>query len=896
MLNPSPEAPAPSEQTTASIAISEIQVPSKSADIIIHPSAKSAIDVNTLVVPGTEKEGEGGKGATTTTAFTAFTPISPSNAEFVAALFSDLPVDATPLVTAKAGDPQLGAWHPSPASDAADVCRPELNTYFNCSSFRASEDGTIAARKETVAAYHVLVLDDVGTKVDFGLVDNVQPTWELETSPGNFQVGFRLLQPLLDVMEVEKFQRRIADAGLTDKGALGAARWARLPIGINGKPKYDVDGKPFACRLRSWNPQTSYSAGQLIEALCPVAETTAVKSGVQRVVSGPIGDGVFIPRNAENPVIQSLKDRGLYKRALSVGRHEVICPWVHEHTDAIDTGTVYFVPSDQYPTGGFRCHHSHGDQLHMIDHLGLTQAQARWRDTIRVTAGELARSVDAAERVLAEKGKYYHAGGLIVQINRDAISKDVSILPLTDASLTLALSDACDWERFDKKEGEWVRMDPPVRNVGMLFRAQTYKRLQALSGLARQPFYRKGTTDLVATPGYDVQSQCLAIFDAKRFPVPERTEAAARAALALIQDELLGEFHFAAPIDKAAAVCAIFTAVTRPSLGLAPAFHVRAPSSGTGKSYLCEAIAKFAGPGMPSKMSYPKTSEEATKSVLSTLLAAPAVLEFDDMDGDWIPHGAINRMLTSEAITDRVLGVSKTATVSTSTLVLGSGNNVGPIRDLCRRVVTINLNARSATPATLSYTGNPVADLTANRERYVTAVLTVIEAWKAAGQPKSNVPSIASYGGAWSDFCRHPLIWLGLPDPAKILIDQVQTDPDGDILQRFMEGWHLTFGDRALTLRKMLQETFDTDLNDALLDLPVVDNQGKVNRSKLGWYLKKNQDRIIGDFTIQKAESGERNSWRVVRVEAPPLPALPSSDGSVERDALSSPGRPEDIF
>src|SRR5262249_56391498 len=90
------------------------------------------------------------------------------------------------------------------------------------------------------------------------------------------------------------------------------------------------------------------------------------------------------------------------------------------------------------------------------------------------------------------------------------------------------------------------------------------------------------------------------------------------------------------------------------------------------------------------------------------VVASPAWVEFDDMDTDWIPHGTIKRMLTAEAITDRILGVSKTATVSTRTLFLGSGNNVGPIRDLLQRVLTIHLDPRCATPATMTYKGSPV--------------------------------------------------------------------------------------------------------------------------------------------------------------------------------------------
>ena len=109
-------------------------------------------------------------------------------------------------------------------------------------------------------------------------------------------------------------------------------------------------------------------------------------------------------------------------------------------------------------------------------------------------------------------------------------------------------------------------------------------------------------------------------------------------------------------------LAAIFTAVMRPSLPHAPGFHVRAPVFGSGKTYLCELIGAFAGPAGNAKVSYPTTSEEATKVILSLLLTSPAVIEFDDMDTDWTPHGTIKRMLTAEHITDRILGVSKTAT------------------------------------------------------------------------------------------------------------------------------------------------------------------------------------------------------------------------------------------
>jgi hypothetical protein len=270
--------------------------------------------------------------------------------------------------------------------------------------------------------------------------------------------------------------------------------------------------------------------------------------------------------------------------------------------------------------------------------------------------------------------------------------------------------------------------------------------------------------------------------------------------------------------------------------------------------------------------------------MLSLLLASPAVIEFDDMDGDWLPFGAINRMLTSRSITDRILGVSKVATVNTSVLVLGSGNNVGPLKDLSRRVLTINLNARSEAPGTLSYKGNPVAELRSHRERYVSAVLTIIEAWKAAGSPKTSVPSIASYGGDWANYCRHPLIWLGLPDPASVLLDQMKTDPDAEILLHLLQTWYATHGDKTLELRQLLSFGYGgSELEDALLDLPVVE-KGVINRSRLGHYLKRNRGRVLGGLMVQKADHSARNAWKVVKVErgTPPLPPLPPSTPPAE--------------
>lgn len=856
---------------------------SKSSECCPPQATSDQLTVSSI---GPAEAGKGGEGG----------DLQINNAQFVEAVFPSLPEGAFVAVSSKTGNPGLGGWPASRADLKADGLTVRTNNYVGCSSFFPGNDGSFKARKAQFAACHFLMLDDLGTKVPMDRLGGFELSWLIETSRGNHQGGIILAEPLTDGAMAVLILNALIGAGLCDAGATAPlSRWARLPVAINGKPKYcDEAGEPFQCRLLEWRPGNRYMPDEIVDRLqLELAPAGRPKKAAKRSAhdsashdSGNVGDDVLTPRAAENPVIAAIKARGLYKTPLGSGKHDMTCPWVHEHTGELDSGTAYFEPDELYPLGGFCCQHSHRDKYHirsLLEFLSVRNAEARHKPLIRVIAGDLHRVVDAAEKELADRGRHYQAGGLIVSVSTNPISSDPSILPTSLPALTRELSVAAIWEKYDGRTEDWVRCDPPARHAGILFDAQNFRYLPPLVGVARQPYFRETDGALITQPGYDKTAQRFAVFDERQFVTPDPTQEAARAALDLLEN-LLPEFHFVAPTDKAAALAAIFTAVVRPTLAHAPGFHVRAPVFGSGKTYLCELIGAFAGPGGNAKVSYPTSSEEATKVVLSLLLTSPAVIEFDDMDTDWIPHGTIKRMLTAEQITDRILGVSKTATVSTRSLFLGSGNNVGPIRDLLRRVLTIHIDPRCATPATLAYRGFPVDKVHKDRGAYVSAVLTIILAWRRAGTPRAQVDNIVTFGGAWSDYCRYPLMWLGHPDPATALLEQVRHDPDGDALSSLMIEWHAAFGSAPTTVRKAVEFALyqNTNLLDAMREFPV-EERGEINRSKLGWLLKKNANRIVGRFEFQQAEADGRNAWRVVVVKTPPLSPLPPFTPSGEK-------------
>lgn len=783
-----------------------------------------------------------------------------TNEEVITKIYQQLPQGSCVAVCSKPRDPTEGPW--SAKRFGSSNLPSDQNNYLSCSSFRPEEDGTLSVRNDQFSAYHFLLLDDLGTKVPFERLGGFELSLLIETSPNNYQGFIILEEPISDREEADRLLKAVISSGLCDKGASGLNRWARLPCAINGKEKYkDAEGEPFRCRLMLWLPEQRYSPQKIIDGLKLEMTLEETPDDI------PAAD-VSQPGLGENPVIASLRNRGLYKRFLGSGKHDITCPWVHEHTDALDDGCAYFEPSDEHPFGGFRCHHSHGEErrlTQLLEFLEIPMIEAGKKPVIRVVPGELERVVDTAEQVLANSGKYYQAGGLIVSVSTNPATSVCSILPIGVSELTRQLSVLAMWEK-PNQTGSCVRCDPPSKHVKILNDSKSFEYLLPLAGLARQPYFRESDQELVMQPGYDKTSMLFGVFDPSQYPIPDGpTMEDARSALGMLED-LLTEFHFVSSVDKAAALSAIFTAVVRPSLPLAPAYHVKAPVFGSGKSYLCELIGAFAGPGGNAKVSYPKTSEEATKVMLSLLLGNPAVAEFDDMDIDWIPHGVMLRMLTAEHITDRILGYSKTATVSTRTLLLGSGNNVGPVRDLLRRVLTINIDPRCSTPSTISYKGSPLDKVRQDRGRYVAAVLTIILAWRKSGSPRSDIESIASFGGAWTDYCRQPLMWLGHPDPASALLDQVNHDPDSDALGRLMTQWKLAFGSNPTTVRKAIDEaTFNNDLMDAMKEFPI-EERGSINRSKFGWFLKKNANRIVGGHEFQRVESSERLAWRVASV------------------------------
>ena len=543
----------------------------------------------------------------------------------------------------------------------------------------------------------------------------------------------------------------------------------------------------------------------------------------------------------------------------------------------MDQGTAYFEPNESYPLGGFKCLHGHcADRRVSALHAFFTISKiaAKHQPIIKVQAGELPRICDVAEMELATTLRQYQRGGIMVTITTDPGTLETSVKPLSLPSLTRVLAGLAVWQRYDKRSEEWFVCDPPEKHARVLHDATVYPHLPVLNGIARQPYLRPDGS-LMLNAGYDGATGMFGVFNAQLFKVPATpTRLQAEQALGELT-ELLSEFAFKTEHDQAAALASILTAVVRPSLSLAPMIHVKAPSIASGKSYLCELLTAFATPQKGTPHSFPADDEECRKMLLAELLMAPAVIEFDNLTSDLIPHKALCTALTSEFISGRILGQSKTAEVGTRALFLSSGNNVDPVRDMTRRVITISLDPACETPAARDFTKQPVTDVRNNRGHYVSLVLTIVRAWHCAERPQSDCKAIANYGD-WSGYCRQSLLWLGLPDPAKCIFEAMCDDPSRELVGDFLKAWYTRFGKTSALVKDVINAALVRGINfdhanDALLEA-ITDiageRDGSINRKRLGWWIKRHAGQVVNGlrFVQDKSVSSNTAKWKVESV------------------------------
>lgn len=575
-------------------------------------------------------------------------------------------------------------------------------------------------------------------------------------------------------------------------------------------------------------------------------------------------------------------------------RQHILCPNGEAHTSPdADFATFVCDAGDGDGAKGFvaHCMHSHckgHDRLMLLQEM----LQKRWlriedlrdpahrlneppeRPLIRVVAGKLPDVVQQAESALLsadlniyQRGTFIVRPGVIRLGVGDAVERNsLQILEMGDQALSEALTTAANWERYDKREEQWVTIDAPIRVATIMRQREGLWRLPVLTGILSAPTLRPDGS-ILEEEGYDAPTGLILNTGKVAFRrIPDRPgQQEAERALEVLR-ELIAAFPFVNDASRSVAISGLLTAPIRRSLLTAPLHGYTAPIAGSGKSMLVDLASIIATGRVAGVIAQGKTEEELEKRLGAMLLAGQQVIAVDNCEA---PLGGefLCQLLTQQTVRCRILGRSEAPELPSNSFVTATGNNLTVIGDMTRRTIMCQLDPDVERPELRQFERDPLAQAQAGRAEYLVAALTILRAYQVAGRPY-DTPSFGSFE-TWSSWVRGALLWLGQTDPVDT-VDVVRAqDPRLDISTAILSQWNFHLATKTVTVREIIEcateqltvsngsshypkpEFARPDFREALL--VAAGDGGVINSRRLGSWIGRNHGRRMGGLRIGRA-------------------------------------------
>jgi hypothetical protein len=535
-------------------------------------------------------------------------------------------------------------------------------------------------------------------------------------------------------------------------------------------------------------------------------------------------------------------------------------------------------------------------------------APAGNRPFIQMVSGEHSNIVDLTETMLIESGTplYQRGESLVRPIIREVDAshgrrtKVAQLAQLNPTYTRDLMCRHCDFYRFDKRAGEWVRTLAPIAIANTLLARNGDWHVPVIVGcLSCQTLRPDGS--LLIEQGFDPATRLLLVepplmapwWEHGRLFPPFAHDADANfasyfeslanllrredalQALKLLKD-LLVEFPFIDDVSRAVALSAIITPITRGAYPVVPMHVARAAMAGSGKSFLWDIASAIAIGQLMPVMSMGASEEELEKRLGAALMVGQPLISIDNVNGE-LGGDALCQAIERPIVDVRILGKSETVRIeSRGTSIYCTGNNVMLRGDLCRRAITCTLDPEMERPELRQFKRDPIAMILENRGKYVAACLTIVRAYILAGRP-DKAPKLASFEG-WSDTVRSALIWLGEEDPVISMETSYDEDPERVELADMIATWAGEF-DVGYSNRKTLAEVIEVaektsqtfngvepdnpELLSILQQVTKTRRGLQLNSLALGYWLRANKGKIVDGkrFARQPSKRGESAAW-----------------------------------
>jgi DNA polymerase I-like protein with 3'-5' exonuclease and polymerase domains len=275
--------------------------------------------------------------------------------------------------------------------------------------------------------------------------------------------------------------------------------------------------------------------------------------------------------------------------------------------------------------------------------------------------------------------------------------------------------------------------------------ASRAERFAQLDRISHAPFVRPDGT-VVTEPGYDESTRTMLIPDpvfagieVPESPSPEEIAAARD----LILNDWLGDFPLDEDADRANLLALIVTPAIRGMVPKVPMCVIDGLQMGVGKNLLADQLLTVYTGRAAEPMNWVSDPEEMRKQITAAFRGGAEFFVFDE--AHTVEGAPLAQALTAATWQDRILGVSTMANFPNVITWLSLGNQVQVRGDLTRRVYRIALRPKYANPQdrkaeSFRHPGQSGLDLGSwtrqHRRELMTAILTLVRAWFAAGTPR----------------------------------------------------------------------------------------------------------------------------------------------------------------
>jgi hypothetical protein len=377
------------------------------------------------------------------------------------------------------------------------------------------------------------------------------------------------------------------------------------------------------------------------------------------------------------------------------------------------------------------------------------------------------------------------------------------------------------------------------------------------------------TGELELEPGYHVAGRSyyapLPGFQVPAIPLSP-TQAEVERAKTLLLDELLGDFPFDGPAEKANALALALLPFGRAVIdGPTPIHFIEAPKPGTGKSKLAGIVTRlFCGPaGAPSVAE--TTDDEEWRKRITSMLATGSPFIFVDNVTALLDSSSLSTATTKTEWSDRRLGTNEQVTFDIAVVWIVTANNASVSADIARRSVRIRLNARVEDP----FQRDPSQFRHPHLEAWVSehwgelvwACLTLWRAWVAAGMPRGNAV-LGSFEN-WAAIMSGVFDTIGVPG---FLVNQGEfmslAAHDGSRWQELVEVWWDRYGTDEVRPKQLYEE-----VAHRLDGFAYSDKRDNGRVTAFGMELTKQRDVIIGSRQITVRMANQKPLYRLVSLD-----------------------------